>query len=67
MQVIGEYLFTIFASLAEAIQLNQFWRLIGHSTIYSANEYEPDDMYSMPLFGNTALKTHAFRKNAWVH
>ena len=43
-----ESLFTIFVSLASAIQflmelkINLFWILKGHSTINSANEYEPD-------------------------
>ena len=45
---IGESLFTIFASLAQAIQflmelqINQLCVLKGHSTINPANEYEPD-------------------------
>ena len=57
---IGESLFTIFASLAYAIQflmklqINQFWILKGDSMINSANEYEPDVL-------NTLCATRAWK------
>ena len=57
---IGESLFTIFASLAQAIQflmelqINQFWILKVHSMINSANEYEPDVL-------NTSCATRAWK------
>ena len=35
------------------LQIKQFWILKGHSTINSANEYEPDEV-------NTGLKTQSF-------
>ena len=34
------------------LQMKQFWILKGHSTIKSANEYEPDEV-------NTGLKTQS--------
>ena len=67
---IGESLFTLFASLAYAIQFlmklqtNQFWILKGHSTINSASEYEPD---VLNILCNEGLKTQNSAKNVWAH